>query len=701
MPSTADTLLERLRELRRRTRALNEHLVEDLRAFAEPDGTFRRLPSGTPGTSVTTTCTALMALASARRLREFYGDDHSQKVRAAFAQVAAAPWTSSKLPEWNAFSTAVVLRASGHLAKTPDLTFLELKNLEHSGVDEVTKTDKKQSFPQIAEDLASNAPQKFGVQGYPPTATIAYWFVDAVDRAAIEIDDSSWRKIAEWASADFPTQLSYLAADNDALKDAVSMAMSACLCKRLHQIALAQSLLPTVGGILPSAVELHHSILEVFKCQNPSGIWPKYFPLFHFRDAGANYCLTFEFLEAVLSEFGDLKLILEDIVLSGLEKAVKWCEQNRLKYHVDDTDFHGWNSGGHIENLRRGVPECWVTATVYMFLCSLDNSLSVAIEDSLMSRYASPRSPEGKKDDSKWKELIDVRVELKTGGIGSVKEIIEQDIITPLLSRPRRSIRQIPITTARSALLFGPPGTAKTSIARATAGRLGWPCLEVLPSHFLNKGLEQIYVRANEIFADLMDLSEVVVLFDEMDALVQRRPVDQSLDPTLQFLTTSMLPKLAQLHDRARLVFFMATNHRISFDPAITRPGRFDLLLCVGPLAWSSILDSLHLVCRRFADKVDCDLAARVLRGWIADDDPLRGLLDRFTFGEIQQLLRGIKGSTSLLEAVNSLGPDEFRKKVQRWGEAIILRDYKTKEPNPLSDYEEYKIDCHESRRQG
>lgn len=323
MLSTTDTLLQRLRDLRTTTRELKQHLVEDLRSFREPDGTFRRLPSGKPGTSVTTTCTALMALTSARKLREFYGKDDFQQVCAAFAKVAASPWTSSGLPELNAFSTAIVLRASGHLAKSPDLAFPPPGNLEHSWRARRSHIERKRSFSQIAKDLALHPPKKFSVQRYPPTATIAYWLVDGIDRAGIDVGITAWQAIAAWASDDFAIQLSYLAANNDALKDAVSVAMSACLCNRLYRIALAKSLLPTEGESLPSAVELHHSVLEVFRCQNDSGIWPKYFPLFHYPDAGANYCLSFEFLEAVLYEFGELKLVQGHGVLSGLEKAVR------------------------------------------------------------------------------------------------------------------------------------------------------------------------------------------------------------------------------------------------------------------------------------------------------------------------------------------------------------------------------------------
>jgi SpoVK/Ycf46/Vps4 family AAA+-type ATPase len=174
--------------------------------------------------------------------------------------------------------------------------------------------------------------------------------------------------------------------------------------------------------------------------------------------------------------------------------------------------------------------------------------------------------------------------------------VIEDEILRDAKAlAPERLIREgLPVP--RSVLLFGPPGTSKSRLAKAMAEYLGWPLVTITPSEFLGKGVEHVHAQVDEKFRDLMDLRRVVVFFDEMDALAQTREGDEQsdgreasdLDITRQLLTTSMLPKLSSLWDQRRVIFLMATNHKQQLDPAITRPNRFDMLLCVPPPPWKS-----------------------------------------------------------------------------------------------------------------
>jgi len=151
-----------------------------------------------------------------------------------------------------------------------------------------------------------------------------------------------------------------------------------------------------------------------------------------------------------------------------------------------------------------------------------------------------------------------------------------------------------PITNeqARSAILFGPPGTSKTFLCGCVAAAVGWQYIEVHASHFVAAGLPEVQKTADEIFNRLMELDHAVVLFDEIDELVREREMEH--DAFGRFLTTSMLPKLAELWRQRKVMYFVATNHIQYFDSAITRPQRFDALIFVGPPSYRAKVQEIE-----------------------------------------------------------------------------------------------------------
>jgi hypothetical protein len=136
-----------------------------------------------------------------------------------------------------------------------------------------------------------------------------------------------------------------------------------------------------------------------------------------------------------------------------------------------------------------------------------------------------------------------------------------------------------------SILLFGPPGTAKTTTVKSLAQTLGWHFLELTPSNFIIDGLELIEQRAKDIFDDLSSLRETVILFDELDSIfIDRELLEHG--SIVNFLVPAMLPKLQALVRRAkqqRLLITIATNFYDRLDPAVVRRGRIDKHLLVLP----------------------------------------------------------------------------------------------------------------------
>ena len=72
-------------------------------------------------------------------------------------------------------------------------------------------------------------------------------------------------------------------------------------------------------------------------------------------------------------------------------------------------------------------------------------------------------------------------------GFSSAKEILERRVVAPLAHADLAE--QLGLVPPAAVLLFGPPGTGKTSFARAIASRLSWAFVEIHPS-LLGQGVE-------------------------------------------------------------------------------------------------------------------------------------------------------------------------------------------------------------------
>ncbi|HYJ88788.1 MAG TPA: ATP-binding protein [Pyrinomonadaceae bacterium] len=674
---------------------------------------FRRLPHSNLKGNATTTCSCLMALAtSSQVLKNFnslFGFDEDiksqQRVTDMLRGIASGTWTSSGLLDGNAFSSLLIIRTAGLLSTRREKILTEAAlPMSHTFQVAEDQTEVAKPFEigmtcslsEILDRFAPGVPRSFSVDKYPPTSTIGYWFVDAVDKLDVNITTKTWEKMVKWSSRSLTRQIALATSTHDSMRDPIEMAMAACLCQRLKRLTSDRGLEfeDETKESIPTNIELHDAILKFFDSQLKSGIWPKYFPLFNYRKGGtgSNYVFNFEMLEIVVDEFSKSRLLDDPSVLGGLGRALSWCENNRLTYRYKEKDFSGWNSGGQLETLSQGKPESWATAMVHMFLHRLRDALSARINKLVLLKYGATSEVVEKNPDP-WNGLIDSPVVLKDHSIG-LKQLLEDE----LLGKFERNEGISPVNKIigrRSALLFGPPGTSKTTFVRNAAKKIGWPLVELNPSHFLKRGLENIYSQAEEIFDDLNDLSWAVVFFDEMDALAQRRDA-QNLDITRQLLTTSMLPKLSRLHGQAKVLYFMATNHQMSFDPAIKRPRRFDLLICVAPPTWSDKLTNLE----EFLDnEPEIDLIRMRLKHLIGSSEPLIKLLNLFTFDDFKSFLESFE--RPLRRSLQGINKSQFQKIVKDWASTqITLTDQTVESTENLSARKEFEIDKIASRRQ-
>ncbi|HEX8106283.1 MAG TPA: AAA family ATPase, partial [Kofleriaceae bacterium] len=165
------------------------------------------------------------------------------------------------------------------------------------------------------------------------------------------------------------------------------------------------------------------------------------------------------------------------------------------------------------------APESWATASVYLFLqnlrklvgveaaASAKQDLRVVHVDEKESRKLAQRGDTWRPNSQTGNpDLADLLATLfahpaNAKKINDAREHLDPDahVFAEPKGRPNRD-------WARGAMLFGPPGTSKTSLVSAIAASIGWPLIEVHASHFLQEGLDRIPARADWIFARLMEL---------------------------------------------------------------------------------------------------------------------------------------------------------------------------------------------------
>lgn len=126
---------------------------------------------------------------------------------------------------------------------------------------------------------------------------------------------------------------------------------------------------------------------------------------------------------------------------------------------------------------------------------------------------------------------------------------------------------------ARRVLMTGPPGTGKTTTAKAIAGELGLPLFAVRLDTVITKYMGETAAKLRLVF-DALAETKGIYLFDEIDALAGERIASNDVGEIRRVLN-SFLQFLEE--DSSESIVIGATNHPQLLDGAVFR--RFDTAL--------------------------------------------------------------------------------------------------------------------------
>ncbi len=432
--------------------------------------------------------------------------------------------------------------------------------------------------PALVGDAVSALEQALGNDGvsiddFPPNGFLTWWALVAV-ASWVKLDLNKCAPSLDWSARELYRQLSLFTAEDDEA-DVYQLGYNLLIQRRFRRDKTKDSVVAA-------------SLRALFGAQLKTGIWEKKEPLFTYKTSSDAYPFAFELINAVLAEFQDSQAFLVEHE-PALDQAVGWAERNAYKT-ADPT----WRSGHVADNAE---PESWATAEVYFFLQNYQSYLARRIL-SLVLRETRRGHPAGRPNSESFTGLCQPSVKL-AGAEPLVGDLLRERMLEPLrlpdATEQPYSLARNPERNnlIRSGIFFGPPGTGKTTYARAIAEYLGWPLLTITPADFAAEGMLLIPTVARRIFDRLMELEDVVIFFDEMEELMHTRE-DGAGTFEQRFLTTSFLPSLQDLRDSATCVYLVATNKFQSLDPAARAPRRFDFQFQVRPPAFAEKLRMLE-----------------------------------------------------------------------------------------------------------
>jgi len=132
-------------------------------------------------------------------------------------------------------------------------------------------------------------------------------------------------------------------------------------------------------------------------------------------------------------------------------------------------------------------------------------------------------------------------------------------------------------------LLYGPPGCGKTLWANWIAQFLKYEFVEIPRSVFGSTYVDGAMNNLKKLLDDLKTRKNLVVFFDEFDSVATARTSSGNASSSENAKVVNTLLQEIPKFISKQIVVVAATNFIDSLDPAVIRPGRFDLKLPIFP----------------------------------------------------------------------------------------------------------------------
>ncbi len=162
------------------------------------------------------------------------------------------------------------------------------------------------------------------------------------------------------------------------------------------------------------------------------------------------------------------------------------------------------------------------------------------------------------------------------GGLESLKQELQEAIEWPL--KNPTVFKRLGVKPPKGILIYGPPGSGKTLLAKAVANESGSNFILVKGPELLSKWVGESEKGVRKIFEKARQAAPTIIFFDEIDSITSRRGAEVGTKAT-ERMVNQLLTEMDGLEELTDVVVMAATNRPDLIDPALLRAGRFDRII--------------------------------------------------------------------------------------------------------------------------
>ncbi|KAJ0235702.1 AAA-type ATPase family protein [Hirschfeldia incana] len=259
------------------------------------------------------------------------------------------------------------------------------------------------------------------------------------------------------------------------------------------------------------------------------------------------------------------------------------------------------------------------------------------------------------------------------GALENVKDTLKELVMLPL-QRPELFGKGQLTKPTKGILLFGPPGTGKTMLAKAVATEAGANFINISMSSITSKwfGEGEKYVKA--VFSLASKIAPSVIFVDEVDSMLGRRENPGEHEAMRKMKNEFMINwDGLRTKDKERVLVLAATNRPFDLDEAVIRRLPRKLMVNLPDSANRSKILSVILAKEEMAEDVDLEAIANMTDGYSGSD--LKNLCVTAAHLPIREILEKEKKERHVAQAENRPMPQSYNSTDIR---PLNMNDFKT-----------------------